>query len=93
MKEIFAILTITAPKWRRIAGAWQFSSNATFFTLQGAFRLNWENYRKYIIKLTILFSPDLHESLVGIHNFPSICLKIVATNCEGPQNQPEEKQY
>ena len=25
---------------------------------------------------------DLHESLVGIHIFPSTCLKIVTTNCE-----------
>ena len=29
-KGIFAILTINAPKWRRSAGTWKFSSNATF---------------------------------------------------------------
>ena len=80
---IFAILTINAPKWPRSTGTCQFASYATFFSLPGAVRLNCANYEKYNkTKENYGLLPNLHESLVGIHNFPSICLKIVATNYE-----------
>ena len=37
------------------------------------------------------FLPNLHESWDGIKNFPSICLQIVATNCEVHKYRPVEK--
>ena len=60
-------------------GKMAISELCTVLTLQGAFRLNSANYKK---KSIFRFLPDLHENLVGIQNFTSKCLKIVATNCE-----------
>ena len=37
-------------------------------------------------KSVFRFLHDLHESLDRIHNFPSICFKILVTNEQVPQN-------
>ena len=61
------------------------SKLCSVFSLQGIFWINLVNYekKKKIGKISIFWIlPDLHGSLVEVHNFPSLHVKIVATNCE-----------
>ena len=56
------------------------------FTVQGAFRINSANYLKkntYLNKKSIFrLVPDIDETLVKIHTFLSIHIKIVARKCK-----------
>ena len=66
------------------AGTQQFPSYAMFLHYKAPLDLTRQIIKKYYLIKKSIFQclPNLHEILVGNHNFPSIRLKIVAANCE-----------